>query len=77
MKSQHDAVIKHVGRLSAAARKALPQSDFALPGGRFPIENEEHGRKAIQMAPHASPSEQATIKRKVHQRYPGIKIDSQ
>lgn len=53
----------------------LPKSKFALPDKReYPIEDKEHGRKAIQMASHARPAEQATIKRKVHEEYPDIKI---
>ncbi len=61
--------------IHAAARRALKSSQFALPGKRgYPIPDEEHGRKAVQMAPHASPSEQATIKRKVHEKFPDIQI---
>jgi hypothetical protein len=53
----------------------LPASDFALPGGRYPIEDASHARNALaRAAQHASPSEQATIRRKVKARFPGIKV---
>ena len=32
--------------LTAAKRKKLPQSDFALPGRRFPVEDKAHARNA-------------------------------
>ena len=61
------------GRLTAKARHALPASDFALPGGRYPIENESHGRNALaRAAQHASPAEQTRIRAAVHRKYPDI-----
>ena len=59
-------------KLTAAARKKIPSKDFALPGGRFPINDVNHGRAALSMAHNASPAEQETIKRKVHAKFPGI-----
>ncbi len=62
-----------MARLTAVQRKRLPARLFALPNGRYPINDPEHGRKALQLgAKHASPSELAQIKRKVHARYPSI-----
>lgn len=62
-----------MAKLTTAARKALPSSDFALPGRRFPIEDKGHARAALSRASQfASPSEKATIRRKVHARFPGI-----
>ena len=64
------------GRLDAEDRAALPSSDFALPGRRYPLSDANHARNALaRAAQHASPAEQATIKRKVHAKYPGIAID--
>ncbi len=59
-------------KLTAKARKAIPTGDFALPGRRFPIEDKSHGRAALSMAHYASPSEQATIRAKVHAKYPSL-----
>lgn len=69
--------------ITTAERKALPSGEFALPGkgtgaggkgpGSYPIPDEAHARNALARgAQHASPSELATIKRKVHAKYPGI-----
>jgi len=61
--------------LTAAARKKIPAKSFALPGGRYPIEDEAHARNALARASqHASPAEQATIKRKVRAKFPGIAV---
>jgi hypothetical protein len=35
-----------MGKLTAATRKKLPRSDFALPGRRFPVEDKAHARDA-------------------------------
>lgn len=59
-------------RLTTERRKELPSQEFALPGGRYPIPDESHGRAALSMAHYASPAEQAVIKRKVHAKFPGI-----
>jgi len=63
-----------MARLTAGTRNALPNSDFALPGRRFPIQDQNHGRAALSMAHNASPAEQATIKRKVKNKF-GIGSD--
>lgn len=62
-----------MAKLSASMRKAFKPSQFALPGGRYPINDENHGRAALSMAHNASPEEQATIKRKVAEKFPQIK----
>jgi hypothetical protein len=61
--------------LTAAARKKIPAKNFALAGGRYPINDPAHARNALaRAAQHASPEEQATIKRKVRAKYPGIAV---
>lgn len=35
-----------MSKLTTAARKKLPKSAFALPGGRFPVEDKAHARDA-------------------------------
>ena len=72
------------GRITTAQRKALPSSDFALPGkgtgaggkgpGSYPIDTEARARNALARgAQHAGPAKLATIKAKVRAKYPGIK----
>lgn len=67
----------HGGHITAAERHALPKKDFALPGERYPIDTTGRARNAIARgAQHANPAEQATIRRKVHEKYPDIKVTS-
>jgi hypothetical protein len=72
-----------MAKITAARRNALPSSSFALPGkgegpegkgsGSYPIPDAAHARNALARgAQHASRSELATIKRKVHAKFPGI-----
>jgi hypothetical protein len=71
--------------LSAKQRQRMKSSQFALPGkgegpkgagsGSYPIPDQAHARAALsRAAQHASPSEQATIKRKVAAKFPGISV---
>lgn len=73
------------GHITAAERDALPTKDFALPGkgagpegkgsGSYPIDTEGRARSALARAKHnASPDEQATIRRKVRAKYPGMAV---
>ena len=77
------AGMKKGGHITTKERKALPSSDFALPGkgkgaggkgpGAYPIDTPARARNALsRAAQNASPAEQATIRRKVHAKYPGI-----
>jgi hypothetical protein len=72
------------GKLTTADRRELPSKDFALPrhgsgpegkgSGSYPIPDENHARNALaRAAQHASPAERATIRRKVHAKFPDIK----
>lgn len=68
-----------MARLSTRARKALPRSRFALPGGTkvskapaFPVNDREHAEKALQLvtrslrAGHISASQAATVRRRAN-----------
>ena len=61
-----------MSKLSTEQRNNMPQKEFALPGGRYPINDPNHARAALSMAHYASPLEQQLIKRKVHAKYPSI-----
>ena len=74
-----------MAKLSARQRQKMPSSNFALPGkgegksgkgaGSYPIPDEAHARNALaRVAQHGSAQEQATVKRKVAAKYPGIKV---
>jgi hypothetical protein len=57
-------------KLTTDARKKLPKSDFALPGGRYPVEDKAHARDAKARASQAfnagrlSASEKAKVDKK-------------
>ncbi len=62
------------GRLSASNRNALPASDFALPGRRYPVENASHARNALaRVAQHGTGAEKARVRSVVKRKFPGIK----
>jgi len=72
-------------RLTAKKRESMPKGDFALPGkgkgpkgagpGAYPDDTKGRARAALSRgSANASPAEQAEIKRKVHAKYPSIKI---
>ena len=64
---------KPMAKLSTKARKAIPKEDFALSGRRYPIEDKNHARNALsRVSQHGSPAEKATVRRKVHAKFPGI-----
>ena len=62
-----------MAKLTAAARKKIPSKDFALPGGRYPIEDPAHGANALaRVSQHGTPAEKAKVRAAVHRKYPGI-----
>lgn len=71
--------------LTTRQRQRMPKSEFALPGrgegkkgagpGSYPIDTKARARNALARgAQHATPAEQATIKRKVREKYPSIDV---
>jgi|SRR5215469_7457429 len=72
-----------MAKLSTAARQKLPSSSFALPGkgtgkggkgsGSYPIPDPSHARNALsRVSAHGTPSEKATVRAKVHKKFPSI-----
>lgn len=60
-------------KLTANARKAIAPKNFALPGGRYPVEDASHARNALaRVSQFGSSSEKAKVRAKVHAKYPGI-----
>ena len=61
-------------KLTAAARRKIPDSKFALPGRRYPIEDEAHARNALaRVAQDGTPAEKAIVRRKVRRLLPDLK----
>lgn len=68
-----------MARLSYGARKAMPKKSFALPSkreggkGGYPIPDKAHARNALsRVSQFGSSSEKATVRAKVHAKFPGI-----
>jgi hypothetical protein len=62
-----------MARLTAKARKAIAPRNFALPGGRYPIEDASHARNALsRVSQFGSASEKAKVRGAVKRKYPGI-----
>lgn len=66
-------------KLSYQARKKLPKKAFALPGkrnkgkGGYPIPDKAHARNALaRVSAFGTPAEKATVRAKVHAKFPGI-----
>jgi hypothetical protein len=61
-------------KLTTATRDKLPKGDFALPGRRYPIEDEAHARDALsRVSQNGTSAEKATVRGKVLERFPEIK----
>ncbi len=59
--------------LRAKTRNALPESDFALPGRRYPIHDASHAQNALaRVSQHGSPEEKKKVRAAVHRRYPDM-----
>ena len=68
-----------MARLSYGERKSMPKSEFAIPSekkggkGGYPIPDKAHARNALaRVSQHGSSSEKATVRAKVHAKYPDI-----
>lgn len=59
--------------LTSRQRKNMPRSEFALPGGRYPINDPSHARNALaRVSGNGSSEEKAEVRAKVHSKYPEI-----
>jgi len=62
-----------MAKLTARGRKRIKADNFALSGRRYPIHDRAHARNALsRVAQHGTPSEKATVRRKVKRKYPDI-----
>jgi hypothetical protein len=65
-----------MAELTTAKRNKLATSTFALPGRRYPINDPSHARNALaRVSQHGTPAEKATVRNKVHSKYPSIGKD--
>ena len=65
-----------MAKLTYKKRKKLKKSQFAEPGKRkYPIEDKAHARNALaRVAQHGTEAEKATVRKKVHSKFPNIGI---
>lgn len=71
-------------KMTAAKRRQLPASSFGLPNknpkvkgakGDYPIDTPGRAQNALGKSKRfATPTQQATIKKRVAKKYPGMKI---
>jgi hypothetical protein len=62
-----------VAKLTAAKRNALPNSAFALPGRRYPIQDRSHAANAkARVSQYGTPAEKARVFAAVARRYPDM-----
>lgn len=62
-----------MAKLTSKERKRMPAKSFALPGGRYPIEDKNHARNALaRVSQHGSSEEKAKVRAAVHRKYPEI-----
>lgn len=65
--------MKTGGAMTTAEREALPDSDFALRGRRYPINDRTHAANALaRVAQHGSPHEKSVVRKRVQRRYPDM-----
>ena len=64
-------------KLTTATRRKIPTGKFALAGRRYPVEDKAHACNALsRVSQDGTAAEKATVRRKVHQLYPGLKHKS-
>ena len=61
-----------MAKLTAKTRNAIPTSDFAVAGRKYPIENESHARNALARA--SGKQVDAQVRTAVERKYPGIDV---
>lgn len=62
-----------MAKLTSKGRDQIAKKNFALPGGRYPIEDASHARNALsRVSGNGTPQEKATVRAKVAAKYPSI-----
>jgi hypothetical protein len=70
-----DEIEKTAKELTAEGREHIKSKNFVFPKKEaYPIHDLSHARNALaRVSQHGSPSEQATVKSKVYEKYPALK----
>ena len=70
-----DSLLREVSmaELTTKQRNDLPDSAFALPGRRYPIQDESHARNALaRVSQHGTPEEKRKVRAAVQRKFPNI-----
>lgn len=60
-------------KLTAHARSQISAKNFALPGGRYPIEDKGHAQAALgRVSEFGTPAEKQEVRSKVAAKYSGL-----
>lgn len=60
--------------MNAKGRNRIKDSNFALPGRRYPIHDLAHARNALaRVAQYGTPAEQAAVRAAVYRKYPQLR----
>jgi hypothetical protein len=70
------AMARKSPKLTAAKRKALPKSQFAIPSKKaYPIDTPGRARDALaRVAQNGTPAQKTTVRHAVKRKYPSIKV---
>ena len=63
-----------MAKLTTEERKEIPKKDFAVKGGKYPIEDKSHARNALARSSGKAVHEE--VEEKVKRKFPSIKVDS-
>lgn len=64
-----------MAKLTTEDRNKLPDSDFALPGGRYPIPDRSHAQNALaRVSQNGTPEEKAAVRVKVRARFKDMAV---
>lgn len=63
-----------MAKLNSKRRNSLKSSEFAEPGKRkYPVDTKNRARNALaRVSQYGSAEEKATVRKKVHAKFPGI-----
>ena len=70
-----DSLLREVSmaELTTKRRNDLPDSAFALPRRRYPIQDESHARNALaRVSQHGTPEEKRKVRAAVQRKFPNI-----
>ncbi len=66
-----------MAKLTTKQRNAMPQKEFALPNGRYPIPDQGHAKAALsRVSQFGSEREKVIVRAKVKRKFPHIMVGS-